>query len=246
MEGKVLVLGHRGYSSKYPENTILAFKKAIEAGADGVELDVWLTKDGEVVIIHDETVDRTSNGSGGVKEMTLGELKELDFGSGEKIPTLEEVFEALPEEALINVEIKDVDAVERTAEIIRAHNPGRVIVSSFHLNALEKYRKLDQETRVGILVDREETIAKLPELMPRIRPWSINPPIDALSILGVEKTVGALQMVRKANLKVLLWPLNEELYYQNDNLVRLGGLFNGVIANDVERMISYLHSLGLR
>ncbi len=246
MEGKVLVLGHRGYSAKYPENTLLAFKKAIEAGADGVELDVWLTKDGEVVVIHDETVDRTSNGSGRVKDMTLEELKGLDFGNGERIPTLEEVFEALPWEAVINVEIKDADAVERTAEIVRAHSPERVVVSSFHLDALEKYRKLDPETRIGILIDREETIAELPELMPRIRPWSINAPIDALAILGVEKTVGALQMVKKAGLKVLLWPLNEELYYQNDNLVRLGGLFDGVIANDVERMISYLRSLGLR
>jgi len=97
---KLLVLGHRGYSARYPENTLLAFKKAIEAGADGVELDVWLAKDGEVVVIHDETVDRVSNGSGRVKEMTLSELKSLDFGNGEKIPTLEEVFEALPEKAL--------------------------------------------------------------------------------------------------------------------------------------------------
>jgi len=243
---KTLILGHRGYSAKYPENTLLAFKKAIEAGADGVELDVWLTRDGKVVIIHDGNIDRVSNGTGNVKEMTLEELKSLDFGNGERIPTLEEVFEALPEEALINVEIKDVDAVERTVEIIRTHNQERAMVSSFHLDALEKYRKLDPETRIGILVDREETIAKLPELIPKIRPWSINPPIDALAILGVEKTVGALQMAKKAGLKVLLWPLNEELYYQNDNLVRLGGLFDGVMANDVERMISYLSSLGLR
>ncbi|WP_456367907.1 glycerophosphodiester phosphodiesterase family protein [Thermococcus sp.] len=243
---KVIVLGHRGYSSKYPENTLLAFKKAMEAGADGVELDVWLTRDGEVVVIHDETVDRTSNGSGKVKEMTLEELRELDFGEGEKIPTLEDVFEALPEEAIVNVEIKDIDVVEKLPEIIRANNPERVIVSSFSIEALERYRKLDPETKIGILIDREETLAKLPEILPRLKPWSINPPIDAMAILGVEKTVGALQMIRSVGLKVILWPVNEELYYQNDNLVRLGGLFNGVIVNDVERMINYLKSLGLR
>ena len=246
MEGKVLVLGHRGYSAKYPENTLLAFKKAIEAGADGIELDVWLTKDGEVVVIHDETVDRTSNGSGRVKEMTLEELKELDFGNGERIPTLEEVFEAVPEDSVVNVEIKDVDAVEKTAEIIGRNNPERVIVSSFLIDALREYRKLDSETRLGILIDREEVLAQLPQLIAELRPWSINSPIDAMALLGVEKTVGALQMVKKAGLKALLWPLNEELYYASDNLVRLGGLYDGVIVNDVERMFSYLSSIGLR
>ncbi|WP_297418528.1 glycerophosphodiester phosphodiesterase family protein [Thermococcus sp.] len=246
MEGKTLVLGHRGYSAKYPENTLLAFKKAIEAGADGIELDVWLTRDGEIVVIHDETVDRTSNGSGRVKEMTLEELKVLDFGDGERIPTLEEVFETIPEDAVVNVEIKDIDAVPKTAEIIGRNHPDRIIVSSFLIDALREYRKRDSKTRLGILIDSEETFSQLPRLIAELRPWSINPPIDAMAILGVEKTVGALQMIKKAGLKAVLWPLNEELYYQNDNLVRLGGLFDGVIVNDIERMLSYLDSIGLK
>ncbi len=246
MDGKVLVLGHRGYSAKYPENTLLAFRKAIEAGADGIELDVWLTRDGEVVVIHDGTVERTSNGSGKVKDMTLGELKELDFGNGERIPTLEEVFEAVPEDAVVNVEIKDVDAVGKTAEIIGKNNPNRVIASSFILDALREYRKHDSETRLGILIDNEEVLAQLPQLIGELKPWSINPPIDAMELLGVGKTVGALQMVKKAGLKVVLWPLNAELYYENDNLVRLGGLYDVIIANDIGRMLNYLSSIGLR
>jgi glycerophosphoryl diester phosphodiesterase len=243
---KTLILGHRGYSAKYPENTLLAFKKAIEAGADGVELDVWLTKDGELVIIHDETVDRVSNGTGKVKEMTLEELKSLDFGNGEKIPTLGEVFEALPEDIVINVELKDIDAVKKTVELIKANNPERILVSSFDIDALREYRKYDAETRLGILIDKEETLVQLPQLMAELKPWSLDPPIDAMAILGVEKTVGALQMVRKAGLRIVLWPLNEEVYYANDNLVRLGGLFDVLIVNDVERMIDYLRKLGLR
>ena len=243
---KTLVFGHRGYSAKYPENTLLAFKKAIEAGADGVELDVWLTKDGEVVVIHDETVDRVSSGSGKVKEMTLDELRSLDCGNGERIPTLEEVFETLPEDAIVNVELKDLEAVKKTAELIKANNPERILVSSFNLDALREYREHDKETKLGILVENEETLARLPQLMAELRPWSLNPPIDAVAILGVEKTVGALQMAKKAGLKVVLWPLNEELYYASDNLVRLGGLFDGLIVNDVERMIGYLRKLGLR
>ncbi|NJE30736.1 glycerophosphodiester phosphodiesterase [Thermococcus sp. 18S1] len=245
-ERKVFLLGHRGYSAKYPENTLLAFKKAVEAGADGIELDVWLTKDGEVVVIHDDTVDRTSNGSGRVKDMTLDELKSLDFGNGERIPTLEETFEALPEDVLINVEIKDAEAVKKTAAIIGANNPSRVMVSSFLIDALREYRKHDRETRMGLLVDREETLALLPTLIGELSLWSINPPVEALEIIGVEKTVGALQMARGAGLKVVLWSLKDETYYANDNLVRLGGLFDGVIVNDVERMVEYLSRLGLR
>ncbi|WP_394296993.1 glycerophosphodiester phosphodiesterase family protein [Palaeococcus ferrophilus] len=243
---RIFVLGHRGYSAKYPENTLLAFRKAIEAGADGVELDVWLTRDGEVVVIHDETVDRTSNGSGKVKEMTLDELKSLDFGNGERIPTLEEVFEALPEDAIINVELKDADAAEKAADIIKSHNPSRVIVSSFLIDALREYRKYDRETRMGLLIDREKVLSQLPALIGELSLWSINPPIDAMALLGVEKTVGALQMAKGAGLKVVLWSLNDESYYANDNLVRLGGLFDGVIVNDVERMVDYLRKLGLR
>jgi len=246
VEEKILVLGHRGYSAKYPENTLLAFRKAIEAGADGIELDVWMSRDGEIVVIHDGTVDRTSNGSGKVKEMTLEELRELDFGNGERIPTLEEVFDAVPENAVVNVEIKDVDAVKRTAEIIGNNDPSRVVVSSFLIDALREYRGHDRETRLGILIDREEVLAQLPTLIQELGPWSLNPPIDAMSILGVDKTVGALRMAKGAGLKVLLWPLNDDAYYTNDNLVRLGGLFDGVITNDIERMTSYLRRLGLR
>ncbi|CAD5243792.1 glycerophosphodiester phosphodiesterase family protein [Thermococcus camini] len=243
---KVIVLGHRGYSARYPENTLLAFKKAVEAGANGIELDVWLTKDGEVVVIHDDTVDRTSNGSGKVKDMTLNELKSLDFGNGEMIPTLEETFEALPEDILINVEIKDVEAVKKTAAIIGANNPSRVMVSSFLIDALREYRKYDRETRMGLLVDREETLARLPALIGELSLWSINPPVEALEFIGVEKTVGALQMARGTGLKVVLWSLKDETYYTNDNLVRLGGLFDGVIVNDVEKMVEYLSRLGLK
>ena len=74
----VLNLGHRGFSGKYPENTMLAYRKAVEAGADGVELDVQLTKDGEVVVIHDERVDRTTDGQGFVRDFTLADLRKLD------------------------------------------------------------------------------------------------------------------------------------------------------------------------
>jgi len=85
---KVLVIGHRGGIGKYPENSLLAFVEAIKTGADGVELDVWLTKDGRVIVMHDESIDRTSNLRGKQKDMTLAQLKKADLGMGQKYQLL--------------------------------------------------------------------------------------------------------------------------------------------------------------
>src|SRR5512136_1224893 len=106
-----LNIGHRGASAAAPQNTLAAFRKAMELGADGVELDVQLSADGAVVVIHDFTVDKATDGTGRVAAKTLAELKALDAGSrfspqfaGERIPTLAEVFEAIDGKLLVNVE----------------------------------------------------------------------------------------------------------------------------------------------
>lgn len=243
---RVIVLGHRGYMSNYPENTLLAFRKAVEAGADGIELDVWLTKDGRVVVMHDETIDRTSNMKGRQKDMTLEELKKADVGQGERIPTFEEVFEAIPRNALVNVELKDRDAAREVAEIVAENNPERVMISSFDIDALREYRKYDDETTMGLLIDREEVVPLIPKLKDELNLWSVNVPMEAIPLIGLEKTLQALHWVRSLGLKVVLWTENDVLFYKDDNLAKLKGLFEVVIANDVVRMIEYLKKLGLR
>ncbi|MGL4971324.1 MAG: glycerophosphodiester phosphodiesterase family protein, partial [Cetobacterium sp.] len=117
------ILAHRGASGTAPENTIAAFKKAIIDGCDGFEFDVQQTKDGKLVVFHDWTLERTSNGKGYVREHTLDELKELDAGSwfgeefkGEKIPTLEETLDLIPDNMLINIELKEEYSKERGSE----------------------------------------------------------------------------------------------------------------------------------
>ena len=127
------VFAHRGYSGKYPENTMLAFREAEKVGADGIELDVQLTKDGQIVIIHDETLNRTTNGKGYVKDYTLAELKALDASvikgtefSPQRIPTLEEYCDWVKGTGLVtNVELKSSivyypELEEKTAEMIKA------------------------------------------------------------------------------------------------------------------------------
>lgn len=161
-----LIFGHRGSAGTYPENTMLSFLAAYQAGADGIELDVQMTKDGELVVIHDETVDRTTNGSGFVKDLMLSEILELDasftfsdYGGKVKIPTLEEVLtwaSTLPS-FLINLELKNgiVDypmIEEKTIEMVGKYGlQERTILSSFNHYSLVKCRELSNEIETAIL-----------------------------------------------------------------------------------------------
>ena len=157
------VICHRGYSSRYPENTMLAFQKAVESGADGVELDVHLTRDGEVVVIHDERVDRTTDGVGYVKDHSLAELRRLNaayrWGTApQRIPTLEEYLELIaPTGMKTNIELKTglfgYEGIEEKVWnlIGRFRLEDRVILSSFHAQTLLRVKALAPEAPCGLL-----------------------------------------------------------------------------------------------
>lgn len=159
-----LVIAHRGASAYAPENTLSAFRLAAEQGAHAVELDAKLSADGEVMVIHDQTVDRTTGGHGAVRQLTLSELKQLEAGSffkpefaGEPIPTLAEVFEAVGQRLLINVELTNYaspgdDLVDKVVALVRRFRlEERVIFSSFHPHNLMRAKRLLPETPVAIL-----------------------------------------------------------------------------------------------
>ncbi len=149
-----MIIAHRGASAYAPENTIAAFKLAVKMGADAIELDVHQTKDGRLVVIHDETIDRTTNGNGSVSDFTLDELRKLDAGSwfdpnfeGEKIPTLEEAIEAVPDTIIIIIELKtgshqSPGIEENVIKIIRQNKTAnRVILKSFNQEVLQRLRE---------------------------------------------------------------------------------------------------------
>lgn len=161
------VFAHRGYSGKYPENTMLSFKEAAKAGCDGMELDVQLTKDGRLVVIHDEAVDRTTDGSGLVKDYTLEDLLKLDASAVKggkfgfcQIPTFEEYCAwASDNHIFTNVEIKTgvyyyEDIEEKTLELVRKyHLEDQVLFSSFNHLSLERLKKLAPEIPCGALLE---------------------------------------------------------------------------------------------
>lgn len=159
------IFAHRGYSALYPENTMKAFKEAEKAGADGIELDVQLTKDGEIVVIHDEKVDRTTNGKGFVKDFTFKDLRKLDVSFQEKkllkkepIPSLNEVLEWMTTNQIIcNIELKNgvflyEGMEEKVIRLVHTyHMANRVILSSFNHYSLVSCYQIDREIETAPL-----------------------------------------------------------------------------------------------
>jgi glycerophosphoryl diester phosphodiesterase len=159
-----LIFAHRGASVHAPENTLAAFELALEQGAQGIELDVKLSGDGEVVVIHDPTVHRTTDGQGRVSELDLDSLRTLDAGSffsenfsGEKIPTLIEVFETMGKRAFINVELTNYTTrrdglAEKVCDLVKQFGmQENVLFSSFLPSNLTRTRNLLPDTPRGIL-----------------------------------------------------------------------------------------------
>jgi glycerophosphoryl diester phosphodiesterase len=168
MNKKLSIFAHRGASGTHPENTMAAFEAAVRLGADGIELDVQMTKDGEIVIIHDETVNRTTSGKGWIEQMTYEEVAALDAGSwfsprfaGEKILTLDEFFMwASRNELQINIELKTnkipyYGIEQKVLEIIGKYEMSeRVIISSFNPDSVRRVIELDPCIAVAGLVWR--------------------------------------------------------------------------------------------
>ncbi len=163
------VYAHRGYSGRYPENTMLAFQKAVETGCYGIEMDVQLTKDGEVVIIHDELIDRTTDGKGAVKSYTLAELKKFNAAAAWngvhgfcEIPALREYCAwAKDLDIVTNIEIKSgvfyyEELEEKTLALVREYGlEKKVIFSSFNHSSITLLRRLAPDIPCGALVEHE-------------------------------------------------------------------------------------------
>lgn len=147
-----LVIAHRGANAEAPENTLLAFELAIEAGADLVEFDVHVAADGEIVVMHDSSVRRTTDGHGKVQEMSVAELKQLDAGAGQPVPTLQEVINLCKNKIGLCVEVKDKGMAGPLVEAIRVNGiRDAVLVCSFHHRELRAIRELDKLIPVATL-----------------------------------------------------------------------------------------------
>jgi glycerophosphoryl diester phosphodiesterase len=150
---KAKIMGHRGAPADEPENTLSSFRRALAVGVAAVEMDVQLTKDGRLAVIHDETLDRTTNGRGPVRDFTLAELKKLDAGRGEPIPSLEEVFDLVQGKAYLVVELKQPEAAAALLDFFQKRQAFEdATVISFWHPAVKALKKAEPRLNTGVLL----------------------------------------------------------------------------------------------
>ena len=229
-------IAHRGASGYEPENTLRSFKKAIKLNSDAIELDVQLTKDHKLVVIHDETVNRTTNGKGKVSELTLKELKKLDAGKGEKIPTLEEVIKVCRNKCKLNVEIKKMNSAKKVAEIIvKERFVKQTIISSNHKESLLEAKKnginaaliyWSTKTDLGQVLFDISRLLILPItkrlILRRVKAANVN----EVNLTSPLATKGMIDFLHKNNLKVNVWVANSKNKIERLKLLAVDGIYS--------------------
>ena len=202
----MLKIGHRGAKGYEPENTFVSFQKALDMQVDGIELDVHLSADGEIIVIHDESIDRTTNGKGFVNALSLRELKTFPIDGKHQIPTLKEVFDLVNQDCFINIELKSYEATDKVVSLIEKYvtkkgwKYNRFLVSSFDWNALQQVAFLNDKIPIGVLTETDLDLALA--FAKFIQAKSIHPHFH---LLTKENTV---QMQEKG-LQVFPWTTNE-------------------------------------
>lgn len=189
-------IGHRGAKGHLPENTLVSFQKAIDLGADMIELDVRLSFDKVPMVLHDETIDRTTPKTGLVTDYNAKELQQLG------IPTLRDVFELVDNRCEINVELKTFSATQAVLDLIAksTFDQNKILISSFDWNALQEVRFHDEEIRIGVLTETDLDLALA--FAKFIKAYSINPYYHLL-------TTESVQRIKEKGFKVFPWTINE-------------------------------------
>ncbi len=229
----MLCIGHRGAMGHAPENTLKSIAKALELGAPWVEVDVYPVE-GHLVVIHDNRLERTTNGSGYVWEQTFSYLRTLDAGQGEKIPTLEEVLDLISERAGINIELKVSGTAAWVAKMIqdriRTHwDVSNFLVSSFNHHEIAAVRQLDDRIRIGALISGLPLDYAL--FAQKLGAYSVH---QSIEFVNREFIADA----HDRNLKVFVYTVNHP-----EDITRMDAMgVDGVFTNYPDRVLSFLGS----
>lgn len=217
----MLKIGHRGAKGYEPENTLVSFQKALDMQVDGIELDVHLSADGELMVIHDETVDRTTNGKGFVNKLSLRELKAFRIDDKYEIPTLNEVFDLVNQNCFINIELKSYEATEKVVSLIEKYvaqkkwNYDHFLVSSFDWNALQQVASLNDKIPIGVITDSNLELALA--FAKSVQAKSIHPNFQ---LLTKENTA----RMQEKGLLVFPWTINETEDIQKIKAYNVNGI----------------------
>ncbi len=216
------IIGHRGAMGHAPENTIKSFNKALELGVDMIELDVTCCKSGEVVVFHDDRIDRTTNGEGYVQELNLQQLKTLDAGEGENIPTLNESLSFINRRAMVNIELKNSMVVEGVVNEIKAFktnfnwNDDDFLISSFDHYALQKFKILMPSIRIAVLIGIIPI--SYAAMASELNAYALNPCLDFIN-------KNLVNDAKSNGLKTYVWTVNHPEDIAKMENLQVDGIF---------------------
>ncbi len=228
-EKKPLVIGHRGAMGHETENTLASVQKALDLGVDMIEIDVFKISTGEVVVFHDQTVDRLTNGPGNIEEYNISDLSRLTLDGGHKIPMLQDVLKLIDNKVVLNIELKGANTADKVNQAIKFYTEKRgwssdnFIVSSFNWEELRTLRKLNESVAIAILT--EDNPLEAIEIGKELNAVAINPYFENLDADVVTK-------IKQAGFKIYTWTVNEP-----DDIAAMKNMgVDGIITNFPERV----------
>jgi glycerophosphoryl diester phosphodiesterase len=225
----ILNIGHRGAKGHIAENTIASIRKAIELGADGIEIDVFLCKSGEIVLFHDKTLEKLTNGYGNIEDKNLEELRKLKvLNSSYSIPTLEEVLKSIDKDVFLNIELKGRNTAQGSLDLIRKYirknkiELNNILFSSFNWEELKDLRSLSDKVQLALITEEDPLLAI--DFAIQLNAVAINPNYKDLNKKNISK-------INEKGLKIYTWTVNSKI--QIDRLKALN--VNGIITDYPDR-----------
>lgn len=221
----MLKIGHRGACGYVAENTIESIDKAIELGVDGIEIDVFKCKSGELVLFHDQTLSNLVGRPERIEKLTLEELSECLINNKYSIPTLKKVLEKFTTPLFINIELKGVDTAVSTSNMLNKFiskekwQESSFIISSFQWKELEKLREVNKTIPIGILFDRKKTINDAIEFANAINAQAIHPYFTLLNKKNVKK-------IKNNNFKIFTWTVNNKKDIEYIRMLNIDGIIS--------------------
>lgn len=224
-----MVIGHRGAMGHETENTLASVQKAMDLGVDMIEIDVFKIESGEIVVFHDETVDRLTNGPGKIEDYNIFELRKLILDGGHKIPMLQDVLKLIDNKVALNIELKGDGTADKVNHIINYYIEKRgwslenFVISSFNWDELREMRRLNPTVQIAVLT--EENPVEAISVGKELNAAAINPYFKNLDL-------EIANQIREAGFKIYVWTVNED--FDIDAMKELG--VDGIITNYPERV----------
>ncbi|MBO0352393.1 glycerophosphodiester phosphodiesterase [Flagellimonas marinaquae] len=226
---KPLVIGHRGAMGHETENTLASVQKALDLGVDMIEIDVFKIQSGEIVVFHDEKVDRLTNGGGNIEEYNIVQLRQLILDGGHKIPMLQDVLKQIDNKVVLNIELKGPETADRVNFIVdyyiksKGWSPENFVISSFNWDELRDMRSRNADIKIAVLTSEDPI--KAIDVAKELKAVAINPHFETLTKENTAK-------IHEEGLKVYTWTVNEPEDIQK--MTEFG--VDGIITNYPERV----------